>query len=79
MSDPTQYHAAVGKIMYAAVGTRPDLAFAASYISRAMANPTNIQFKVVKRVLRYLKGTPKLGVLYQELKLKRKTDTMVTS
>jgi Reverse transcriptase (RNA-dependent DNA polymerase) len=36
-----QYQSAVGSLMYAMLGTRPDLAFAVSVILRFSSNPTN--------------------------------------
>jgi hypothetical protein len=47
-----QYQSAVGSLMYAMLGTRPDLAFAVSVISRFSSNPTNAHWSAVKRVFR---------------------------
>jgi hypothetical protein len=47
------YKAVVGSLMYAMVGTRSDLAFLVSMVSRA--GPSHLM--VVKRIMRYLKGT----------------------
>jgi ribosomal protein L24E len=44
--------------------TRPDIAFATSNVSRFCNNPTKQHWTAVKRILRYLKGTPSLGLLY---------------
>ena len=43
--------------MYAMLGTRPDIAYAVSVVSRFAANPTDHHYAAVKRILRYLKGT----------------------
>lgn len=51
------YRSAVGSIMYAMVGTRPDIAAAVGAVSRFMATPGQRHWTAVKRVLRYLKGT----------------------
>ena len=43
--------------MYAALGTRPDIMFAISFLSQFMQNPGRAHWEEVKRVFRYLKGT----------------------
>lgn len=50
--------------MYAMLGTRPDIAFAVSYLSRHMANPTEQHIRAARRVFRYLKGTMDLELVY---------------
>lgn len=60
------YREAVGAIMYTMVATRPDLAFVVGYLSRANHSPTDMHWLCVKRVLRYLKGTAKLGITYKK-------------
>jgi hypothetical protein len=54
------YKAAVGSLMYAMVGTRPDLAFAVSTVSQFMAKAGPSHWMAVKRILRYLKGSLEL-------------------
>ncbi|HEY0433295.1 MAG TPA: reverse transcriptase domain-containing protein [Chitinophagaceae bacterium] len=51
------YQQAVGSLMYAMLGTRPDIAFAVSAVSRYSANPSPTHWTAVKRIFRYLKGT----------------------
>jgi len=36
------YHEAVGSAMYAAIGTRPDIAFAVQTVSRFSTNPGTV-------------------------------------
>ena len=50
------YLSTVGSLMYAMVGTRPDIAFAVGVVSRYMAGPGK-HWEAVKHILRYLKGT----------------------
>ena len=42
--------------MWAAVATRPDIAFAVSLLSQFLKNPGELHWKAVKRVMRYLNG-----------------------
>ena len=51
------YQSAVGSIMYAMIGTRPDLAYPVGLISRFMSNPVPEHWSAVKWVLRYIQGT----------------------
>jgi hypothetical protein len=50
--------------MYAMVGTRPDIAYAVSTLSRFTSNPGPSHWVGVKRVLRYLRGTMQMRVTY---------------
>ena len=50
------YREAIGSLMYAVVGTRPDIAYAVFYLARFMANPGHAHWEAVKHVIRYLKG-----------------------
>ena len=51
--------------MYLMLGTRPDIAFAVSQVSRFSANPTDAHWTVVQRIFRYLKKQPNLGLVYR--------------
>ena len=51
------YRQAIGSLMYAAVATRPDIAFAVSTLSQFLENPGEAHWDAVKRVFRYLAGT----------------------
>ena len=59
------YAQLVGCIQYLVVCTRPDLAHAASQISRFMQNPGKEHWKAAKRVLRYLTGTLRHKLCFQ--------------
>jgi hypothetical protein len=59
------YQSAVGSLMYAMLGTRPDLAFAVSVISRFSSNPTNAHWTAVKRVFRYIASTLGMGLVFR--------------
>ena len=60
----TYYQQIIGTLINAAIGTRPDIAFAAMRLSRFNNNPTEEQVKYAKYVLRYLKGTKELKIKY---------------
>lgn len=42
--------------------TRPDIQYAVNYVCQKMHASTNADFRNLKRILRYLKGTLKLGI-----------------
>jgi hypothetical protein len=58
------YRSLVGSLLYAAVGTRPDIAFATGAVCRFMARPTEQHWKAATRILRYLKKTTELGITF---------------
>jgi len=55
--DVKWYQRAVGSLMYAMLGTRPDIAYAVSVVSRFAANPDQSHKAAVTRILRYLRKT----------------------
>lgn len=59
------YLQALGSLMYAMLGTRPDLAFAVGLLSRFSQFPTLIHWKAMVHAFRYLIGTKSLGILYK--------------
>ena len=59
----TLYKQLVGSLMYL-TATRPDIAYATSYISRFMESPKDSHWKVGKRILRYIAGTTTYGLWY---------------
>jgi hypothetical protein len=59
-----RYQEAVGSLIYLMTGTRPDIAYAVSVASRAMAKPLLCHWKLVKRIFRYLKGTVNYGLQF---------------
>lgn len=58
------YASLVGALMYAAIGTRPDIAFAVGALSRFLSNPGRHHWNEAKRVLSYLKGTSSYAIRY---------------
>ena len=59
-----QYLSLVGALNYLATCTRPDIAFAVSYLSRFSAIPTVPLWQAAKRVLLYLRTHSTLGLTY---------------
>ena len=64
--DTTSYQSIVGSLLYAAITTRPDIAQAVGVVSKFCANPTQSHLTAAKRILRYLKGTVYLGLIYKK-------------
>jgi hypothetical protein len=56
-ADIKWYQSAVGSLMYAMLGTRPDIAYAVSVVSRFAAKPTQAHKATVTRIFRYLRKT----------------------
>ncbi|GKV08818.1 hypothetical protein SLEP1_g20394 [Rubroshorea leprosula] len=61
--DSSYYRSLIGSLLYL-TATRPDLMFAASYLSRFMSAPSKLHLVAAKRVLRYIKGTYELGLWF---------------
>ncbi|KAJ9542658.1 hypothetical protein OSB04_029164 [Centaurea solstitialis] len=61
--DQKIYRSMIGSLLYL-TATRPDIMFATCFCARFQANPKESHLAAVKRILRYLKGTPELGLWY---------------
>lgn len=55
-SDPAHYCNLVGAFQYLTL-TRADLAYSVNFVSQFMHSPIEAHFKMVKHILRYVKGT----------------------
>lgn len=64
LEDTVPYREAVGSLMYLSVATRPDIAYAVSMVSESLEMPKLSNWRAVKRIFRYLKGTVDHGLLY---------------
>jgi len=62
--DPTLYGSVVGALQFATL-TRPEISFVVNKVCQFMAAPLDSHWIVVKRILRYLKGTLFHGLLLQ--------------
>ena len=67
--NPTLYQAIVGSLLYLALQTRPDIQYAVGACSRFCAAPNESHMTAAKRILRYLKGTQDLGVVFRPEKV----------
>jgi len=61
--DKERYQKLVGKLIYLS-HTRPDITYAVGIVSQHMQNPNEEHNEAVIRILRYLKGTPGLGLQF---------------
>ncbi|GJV98037.1 retrotransposon protein, putative, ty1-copia subclass [Tanacetum coccineum] len=59
------YASAVGSIMYVVRCTRPDVAFAQNLVSRYQQNPGKLHWVVVKHILKYLRNTKDMFLVYR--------------
>ncbi|GJR76785.1 hypothetical protein Tco_0089150 [Tanacetum coccineum] len=59
----TQYRGMIGSLMYLTAST-PDIQFSTCLCARYQANPKESHLIAVKRIFRYLKGTPSLCLWY---------------
>lgn len=60
------YRELIGYLMYIMLGSRPDLCYAITYFSKFQNCYSDIHWKHLKNVLRYLKGTENLGLRYNK-------------
>ncbi|XP_066373174.1 uncharacterized mitochondrial protein AtMg00810-like [Miscanthus floridulus] len=71
--DSTMYRSVVGALQYLTL-TIPDLSFAVNKVCQFLHSPTTVHWSVVKRILRYVKGTLTMG-----LKLQKSNSTLVSA
>src|ERR1044072_8267519 len=75
--DKIPYASAIRSIMYVMVCTRPDVSYALSATSRYQANPGESHWTTVKSILKYLRRTKDMFLVYggeDELFVKGYTD-----
>lgn len=63
--DATLFRGMIGSLLFAAVGTRPDIATAVSILSRHMESPTKAHVTAARNICRYLSGCTSLGLTYK--------------
>lgn len=58
------FREAVGSLLYAALVSRPEIAYSVGVVSRFMEKPGQQHVNAVKRIMRYLKATKDKGIVY---------------
>ena len=61
--DQTLYHSMIGSLLYLTI-SRPDIMFSVCMCARFQASSKEAHLVAVKRILRYLKHTPSIGLWY---------------
>ena len=64
LRDPRRYRRLIGKLNYLTI-TRPDISFLVSVVSQFLQSPCDSHSDAAVRILRFVKGTPNQGVLYE--------------
>lgn len=59
--DAFKYHNMVGGLQYLTL-TRPNISFSVNKVCQYLSKPTNMHWEVVKRILRYIKGSMNTGL-----------------
>ncbi|KAI5325476.1 hypothetical protein L3X38_034550 [Prunus dulcis] len=63
LSNPTMFRSIVGALQYLTF-TRTDIAYLVNTAYQYMTAPTDVHFHLIKRILRYVQGTPKHGISF---------------
>jgi len=63
-TDHKKFRMIIGSLIYASTGTRPDISYATSRLSKDLERPTKTSMENAKHLLRYLKGTQNIGIHY---------------
>ena len=66
------YREVIGCLLWLSLGTRPDITYAVSQVAKFSANPGQVHWTAVKRILRYLHGTRNMGLIFRKLSLTSK-------
>lgn len=64
--ESNMYQSMIGSLLYAAMATRPDIAYSVSVLSRYNSDPNEVHLTGVKRIFRYLKETVALKLVFQK-------------
>ena len=66
--EKTRYQAAIGSLFYLMHGSRPDITYSVIKLSQYASKPEQHHWEGVKRILRYVKGSLKAGIVLGERK-----------
>ncbi|CAB78644.1 retrotransposon like protein [Arabidopsis thaliana] len=64
-ANPTYFRSLAGKLQYLTL-TRPDLQFSVNFVCQKMHQPTVSDYNLLKRILRYVKGTLSMGIHFSK-------------
>ena len=64
LEDMTMYRQLLGSLIYLML-TQADIVYPVGVVSRYMSNPKKPHIDVVRRILRYVKGTINVGIMYK--------------
>ena len=62
---PTLYRSIIGSLLYL-TASKPDIAFSVGVCARYQASPKESHMTAVKRIIRYINGTPDYGLWYSK-------------
>jgi hypothetical protein len=62
-SEKAEYREGIGSLMYVCVGSRPDISYAVTTLSRFVESPRSTHLIAMRRVFRYLKATRDLRLV----------------
>lgn len=65
-SEKIPYRQAIGSLLYLACGTRPDIAHSATYMSQFNERPSELHWRSVRHLMRYLKETKHLSLNFRK-------------
>ena len=63
-ADRKQYESAIGTILYAAMSTVPEVAFAVNQLARFLAAPREVHWHALKRVIRYMQSAKDIALVF---------------
>lgn len=64
LANITTFQSLIGSLLYL-TNIRSDIMYTTSLLSRFMQSPTQVHYRVAKRILRYLEGTKDYGIWYK--------------
>jgi hypothetical protein len=79
LADVDQYCRVIGKLMFLMRGSRPDICFMITRLSRYVAKPAEKHWRCTMQVLRYVKGTRESGISYSALEKRPRIEGYVDS
>ena len=79
LANEHNHRSIIGGLAYCMSGTRPDIAFAVSKLSRYLHRPTQMHMKAAKQVLRYLKGSKDKSLIISHGDQNKKLEMFVDS